>query len=494
MIVRLLDLYFVLLITEGALRKWVVSGFDQPILIAKVIVLWAAFVTYASLFREDPHSVNQHQAPKIMPVQQLWLLFAIFTIGLWLVGRPNALSTQTLLYYLGPLPLVALVPYWLNRPDIVFKLLDRLLILGLINCVVGIFQYNSPADSWINVYANDTENIAILVDENAGFGRARITGLFSFITANAFFLLLTVFISFQALLATSMYRRLLGLTTLTLGFVNLAMTGSRGPLIVGALLMVWMFASLLSREQREKGDAKFAISAAVLALMGMAVLAGPVLDAVISRNAEAGDGEGRFIGSLLMPFFTLTDMKFFGWGVGNSVHVLFTEFVEVQHDRAGMELGVVGYLILLALKIWAVVMTWKMIGMTQDSRLKMTLRASLAFQLSLVWQIPVFQPITFALYLGCVGLVLGMLQLAEQQQQLFAQWQASVGAMLNSGAARLAPDGSGLLVDVALTPEQAQALGIVPQPAAQPQTPRTDDASNTRNTAKIMPITQARGV
>ncbi len=170
---RLIWLYLVLLLTEGALRKWVLPGLSTPLLIIRDPLVILIYFVAASCGR---FIVNGY-------VVACFLLAAASFAGGLLV--PDANLSVTLIglrcYFLH-FPLMFVMEKTLEREDIerLGKFLLWFVIPETLICVV---QFVKPQGHWINHTVGGQETLGM----SGALGKFRPSGTFSFSTGVAEF-------------------------------------------------------------------------------------------------------------------------------------------------------------------------------------------------------------------------------------------------------------------------------------------------------------------
>ena len=142
---KLFWLYFLLLIFEGALRKWIVPQLSAPLLLVRdpvgMLIIWEAYRT--------------HKWPK-----QWSVVTAILTVGLAglcvmqtvVVDNPWFAALYGLRSYLLPFPVAFIMGENLDEEDLhKFGICTLWLLLPL--TALEVAQYLAPASSWLNAGA-----------------------------------------------------------------------------------------------------------------------------------------------------------------------------------------------------------------------------------------------------------------------------------------------------------------------------------------------------
>ena len=222
-----LGLFLILLIYDGALRKWVLPGAEQILFIAKDALLLGLLV-YALLNRRRRGNASIHQtveAPLLAYVAWVLLEAGNFSLPNVLVG---IWGLKAHLLYAG---LILLLPLAFANLSQLFRWFERLYPWIVIPvCAVAFVQLASPADSFINQpLKGGTEGQAMFGDA----GLLRVTGTFSYISGMSSFVQASVLLGIALFLAGARSRTFL----VGLGFAlaTLPATGSRGVVVIGAL-------------------------------------------------------------------------------------------------------------------------------------------------------------------------------------------------------------------------------------------------------------------
>lgn len=407
--------FFVYVVLEGALRKWVWPEFSNELFALKDIILGFALVAWLG----SRGSVRVALRPREIGLWVGWLLLAV---GYSVVDGFGVQSLIGLRYYLAPLPLLWLVPAMLRDLPDLNRFAVRYLWVALAIMALGTYQYLSPLESAINRYAWRSE-VGELI---AGFGlgedsllgisqnRPRITGSFSFISPYAVYLQAVWLIAWVMLLqSTRRSERLFATVVLVAILVNIAMTGSRAPLLLSLVFAV-PFAVMALRTFKGFWY-QFSALAAFLAIpyLSVSLLSEP-FQAVLERDEGAADAVIRILGALLTPLSTFAAMQAFGDGIGSSfggfqelgrVTVAVSSFDEIFHDRIGIELGVLGYVLVLVIKLTMITKAFLLSLEARTKRILYWAIAALCYQLSFGWQIPVYNSVAAIFYFSAIGLV-----------------------------------------------------------------------------------------
>jgi hypothetical protein len=423
----MLGLFLVLIVVQGALRKWALPGLATPLYAAKDAALAAGFVL-----------LSQRHSPRLTtPLRRSWLplLWGGFAFVVLLqafnLNVPSAVVgvlgiRSYLLYSL----LLILLPLALERVERPRRLLLAV-SLGLIVPVLllGMYQYWQPVGSWINQYVADgTTPVGVL-------SRPRITGTFSYIGGMGAFLVFALLFGLGVLLSGlrhgDRFYRILGGGVLGLALVVAPMNGSRG-VVLGPLVPLPFVLYVLLRRRRG-----MAVGASLVLLVGMGVFVGSESawvtqgwEAVEHRMETASDQDTRVQSMLLDPIRKVSVGGFLGYGAGathqaagalSSSGRIQIEGVgyEGELGRVLIELGVIGALLFLALKAWLAWIGWQALRRAQGAWT--TCLSVMSFSklfLNLGVGMIVFNHISSALYWICAGCAVWVWSRQEVREQL----------------------------------------------------------------------------
>jgi hypothetical protein len=164
---KLFWLYFLLLIFEGALRKWVAPQLSAPLLVIRdpvsILIIWEAYRT------------NKWPSRWTVPIVALTvIIMGIFSLQLALGDNPLLVGLYGLRSYLLPFPVIFIMAENLNDEDL-RKFCACTMWLLVPTCLLALGQYATPPGSFLNrgAYAGGSQ-IAYLT------GGVRASGTFSF--------------------------------------------------------------------------------------------------------------------------------------------------------------------------------------------------------------------------------------------------------------------------------------------------------------------------
>jgi hypothetical protein len=358
---QLVAFALLLVVVDGALRKWVVPSQSLVLFVLKDVVLWGGYAAYA--WRRNPFELPR-------PLRSTWVppLLAVYVfVVLAQAFNPRQPSLIVgalgLKYHLAFLPLAVMIPRivagvtgrqftrWLWG----YSVLVYLPILGL-----GAYQFFQPSTAWINTYIGETERVAAVA------GHPRITATFSYIGSFTPYLTFGTFLSAGILLAGFQWGqrglKILGTLLCLASAIVLPMTGSRSMVAIPALVLVVLFLVMRTKGQWVRVVGVIAVSVFLVgSLGGRWALEGWTALGERVEQTGAEEAEGRFENVLMAPIDGMERAGLFGYGVGTNQKP--APRLTAQSDWPGryggdrgslriiLELGFLGWMVLLGLKI-----------------------------------------------------------------------------------------------------------------------------------------------
>ncbi|PEN12615.1 hypothetical protein CRI94_13955 [Longibacter salinarum] len=409
----MLGLFSVLIILQGALRKWWLPGLSTPLYVAKDVALIGAVVLFGtwSDFRL-PTPIKRTVLPSV------WGLFAIVVIAQafnfnfpTVIG--SAVGVRSYLLYSLLLVLMPVAMEHVRRPERWIIAIALCIIVPVL--LLGMYQYNQPLDAWINQYVRDDQELAAVA------GRPRITGTFSYVGGMGAFLTFSLFFGLATTLAGLLHKhrwyKWVGVAVLGLAIVVAPMNGSRS-VVLGALVPLPFVLYALFKDRRGR--------AAVVGLSILVLLAGYAIGQstwasegwinLEERATTASDRDTRITSMLTDPAKKLSVGGLFGYGTG-ATHQgagalapggridIPGVYYEGEFGRVIVELGIVGGLLYLFLKVILAWLAWQ--ALKRANNAWHTLLAVLTFSvvlLPVVSGMIVFNHINGAIYWLCAGI------------------------------------------------------------------------------------------
>jgi hypothetical protein len=368
----------VLVMLEGAIRKWLLPQASDLVYFLKDLVLFGAYLRYFVLDSSTRSASRKFSELKVL----LGIVTAIIVIQVFNVRlNSTAVGIFGFKAYLWYVPLCFIAQDLFPSVEDLQKFLKWYLAIAIPICLLGILQFFSPPDSFLNTYikGDEVQSTAMLVSE-MGTSRVRITGTFSYISGYTTYLF--VCLSLLLPMVVSGLKRmwfwiLLGALILVIG--NTFMTGSRSPVIMGAIIAL----GFLTLGQGGKNRAGRAVFVPLALTLTISVVASSFwFDEAISlfweRATNSEDTNERLYLAYVEPFLYLSEKDFEvqGYGAGAThpggvgVRSRFNESpptveappAEGEPVRVLLELGVIGFFFWFIIKfylIWILWGTWK---------------------------------------------------------------------------------------------------------------------------------------
>jgi hypothetical protein len=427
---KALQVVMVLLVVEGAIRKWLFPGAQDLVYLGKDVILLAA---YLGFLRDR---AKLHFRPPALPslYTALGLGAAFGLVEIFNPKLPNllvgALGFKAYFLYV---PLLFLVPaaFATERDLVVF--LRRYILLSIPIGILAVAQFLSPPSSMINTYARAAEETGTGYVSTFGSSQfVRVTASFSYITGYGSYLI-AITILVLAYLAAAQWRLRLSLAAhvaLGMALMGLFMTGSRGPVFILALLfpIYWWLAVVRGGQ----GRATFARVLFGLTVIGVLLVSvgGDAVTAFRGRAMGSEDVLERIRAPFTSPFDTIDDAGPFGYGIGAThqsaaavtqglvpyvwLHGLA---VEVESGRVMLELGPVGFLLVYFVRLYLIAFALRQVFVLRSPFHRALATACLLFFLAQILGSIIFD-VTSDLYFWFFG---GLLMTVMRFDRLAAQ-------------------------------------------------------------------------
>jgi len=447
----------VLLVLEGAVRKWLLPGAQDLVYFAKDGVLLAAYVGYLT---SHDRGVLRSPVPQALTVLigfgAFWSLLEVFNPAL-----PNILvGLFGFKAYFLYVPLLWVVPATFRTRAELWRFLYYYALIAIPMGLFALVQFASPASSSLNTYARDSQAGAISTFGTSTY--VRVTGTFSYITGFVSYLFASALI-ILTLLWTSVWKlkSYIGLyAALGLTLIGMLASGSRAPVLMFAVtfpLFAWLAAV------RDSGSLR-AVSRvlALTAIVGGLVAYGAsnAVSAFYGRAAASSDTMSRVLTPLEEPYRVATEAGTFGIGIGAThqaaaalVHGVSRATwlrgyrIEAETGRVMLELGIPGFLLIYGSRIFMIFFAFQQAMTLKDRFCRMVaICALLFFAVHLPTGI-VFN-VTAAVYYWFMGGLLFLAMRLERGIGAQSANQAAVNTTARSGGAvgRRLPAARGLAI------------------------------------------------
>ncbi|MFQ3577586.1 MAG: hypothetical protein SNJ52_01060 [Verrucomicrobiia bacterium] len=313
-LIVLLWLYVVLLIIEGALRKWFLPGLATPLLLVRDPVVLAM---YASAF-----------ARGIFPTHPLVLISMVLGVVTFCFSLFAEQFVPVVAIYGWRsnflfIPFIFLLPRFVTRKDLV-NIGKFWLIVTIPMCFLLVAQFRQPPDAFINVGVGGTEGFT------TSLNKVRTSGTFSFVNGTVAFLGVACAFLCYGLFQRRIFSPWLITAAGVACIMSIAVSGSRSAVFVlSQVIFGVLIAGLYRREVL--GDAfrmvvLLAMMAAVISQIdifeeGLEVHAVRFETAAHQENVFARIVEQFSIDTYLLQ---ITPLFGFGLGMGTNVGAAYT--------------------------------------------------------------------------------------------------------------------------------------------------------------------------
>lgn len=358
----------VLLVIEGALRKWVLPQASDAMYFLKDIVLLGAYLKYYAFSTSEKKYPVESDIFKLLVLMVVgWSLFQAFNPSL---GSPiiGIYGFKNYIYYI---PLMWMIRNLFQLEEELYIFLRSYLLLIIPIGLLGIAQFLSPHSSPINVYAPGT------VSDIATFGvtnTVRITGTFSYLSGYSLYLIVCFGLLVPMLsLKQSWWWRWVSIVELFLVVVNSLMTGSRTCIIAEVLFLLgYLCIQGLTRPiSTLKLLNKFSVPIIVVALAA-AIWFRPAIDAFWLRTTVNKDVPQRISSNFIEPllFIEFKELDGYGTGATHQGSVALRRVLslpegeriptgyEAEMGRVMLELGPIGFVLWYGLRISIAIALW----------------------------------------------------------------------------------------------------------------------------------------
>lgn len=358
----------VLLVIEGALRKWVLPQASDAMYFLKDVVLFGAYLKYYVFSAsERKYQIKSDILKLLVFLAAGWSLFQAFnpSLGSAVVGM---FGFKNYIYYI---PLMWMIPNLFQSEEELYKFLRIYLLLVIPIGFLGIAQFFSPYSSLLNVYTPGA------VSDVATFGvtdAARITGTFSYLSGYSLYLLVCFGLLVPMLsIKQPLWWRWLSVIELLLVVVNSMMTGSRTSIFAEVLFLLGYLC--IQGLTRPVGTLsllnKFLVPVVVVSLAA-SIWFRPALDAIWLRTTANKDVTGRISSSFVEPlqFIKYKELDGYGTGATHQGSVALRrilslpegEYIPVYYEsemgRVALELGPIGFVFWYGLRVGIAIALW----------------------------------------------------------------------------------------------------------------------------------------
>lgn len=309
--------YFLLLIFEGALRKWVLPGLSTPLLVVRdPLALWLVLLAW-----------KKNLLPSNLYVNGMMIIGAIGIITALAFGHGNfAVAIYGARILMFHFPLMFVIGRVFDRYDVI-KLGQVTMWITIPMALLITAQFYSPQSAFVNRgVGGDMKGGGF--DGAMGFFRPPAT--FSFTNGTAlFFGFAAAFVCYFWLTPKSINRLVLAGATLgVLMAIPLSISRSLLSLVLAAILFSFIG---ISRNPKYIGKVMIAIVALVIAFIALSQFSffATPMEVFTHRFTSANETEGgvsgvfvdRFLGGMVGAIIESAQKPFFGYGIGMGTSV-----------------------------------------------------------------------------------------------------------------------------------------------------------------------------
>lgn len=419
----------VLVVIEGAIRKWLVPELSDLVYFVKDIILFGVYIRYFLLpayYERRVRVTNDHLLLANVYLFFMWGLVQSFNPKL---GSP-VVGLFGLKAYLFYIPLMWIVPNLFRSREDLINFLWRYLLLLIPVGILGIVQFFSPATSLLNVYAGGRAPGAYFA---LGYENVRITATFPYLTGYTSYLTICLCLIIPLLnLRQSLTWRIVLIVELILVVVTSFMTGARSIMIFG-VLFGGIYIILLSG----KKFSEFFVNLRYFILIGCLIVIvisttklQSAFNAFSARATVAGDSIlDRIIGEFTVLSDTLQLAKLGGLGIGGTHQAVpalrqtlhlpdgdITATTEGEMGRVLLETGAIGAILWYFLRIYILIRLWQLLTKSRESILKNLILSVLLTQTILLMNTLVFNN-SYAIYYWFLNGLIFLIPLLEESEE-----------------------------------------------------------------------------
>jgi hypothetical protein len=325
---QLIWLYLWLLLIEGALRKWVMPRYSNPLLLIRDPVMLGIYY----------YAIRAHVFPRNFWVASLWVIAVLSLVASIALSRFNVLSgyvpvvpiLEVTLYGIRTnflhLPLIFVIASVFNEEDVKkfgWWILLMMIPMGLIMAA----QFKASPDSFIN----RTAGLGEAEQLTAGGGKIRPPGTFSFISGPVFYMSVAAAFVIYGALTRTVYKNWLLIAAGAALVVGIVVSGSRSG--VASVLIVIFFVMVIFAV-RPRAVNHFGRTLLIVVIGGLIITRLPIFKEGVQilsdrfiESAEATETTitkgmiERVISGFTEGFKNIDNFPLFGYGIGIGTNV-----------------------------------------------------------------------------------------------------------------------------------------------------------------------------
>lgn len=408
--IKILSLFFVVMVFEGAIRKWVAPQLGTLLQIFRDGLPTIALLSYFSTRPKfaDVRWVLSGASLKISFL--VYLFFAILTMSI--SGLESiAIALLGLRTHFAYAPLAFLVPLLFPEAKTMIRVFTFAAALALPVCLVAVYQTTQPPESFINIYASGEE-------ANAAFGLEsliRASGTFSYITGMGYFSQFT-FVSglFLYFSADNRFQKRIGFLAGLLGLMAAFSSGSRA-VVYGGLFQISIMA-IICPELVKRFFRKIVSNIMIfgVAFVAVSYFAVSQITAFFQRAESAAGDEGGRLALSMFEWVGVVIANPLGSGLGAGHQKAatliggvggFGPIPEAELSRVAYEMGLIGFVTFLFFRYVVLTLTLSVSLRAFEFQTKLLAAMALSY-IALLLTGGVYTPVANALFWFFLGVIL----------------------------------------------------------------------------------------
>jgi hypothetical protein len=434
----------ILMVFEGALRKWVLPEFQAYIYLLKDVLIVIALLGFLSV-RGAFLSLRGERGPHEGLMTGIKVLLAL-NLAFAFIQLANPYSPSILLGLLGfknyllYCALVFMVPYAFSSIGDLERKLKVYMLLMIPVAVLGLVQFASPANSIINTYVDQYGDSDLHIARFGEDNRARASGTFSYISGFGTFVTAMFSFSLAYILAGrwDFRKNLVQTALLVTSAAAMFTTGSRA-VIWGQLFITPIILFLCARGGLLSSSMVARLLFAVVVLGGITFYAsGDAVDAFIQRSGNADNPVDRMEAPFTELAYAFEGTPAFGLGIGvthgSAASIMGTRdqwwlmgnVFELETARVMTEVGIFGFILVFALRFYLLYLAIAMVTRLRTPFFRALSAVIAGFFVLHLW-LNVINNATAGLYYWfAAGLLFAMFRLERETVQKHAPMTAHV--------------------------------------------------------------------
>jgi hypothetical protein len=353
---------FVLLVFEGALRKWAFPSAQAQIYLVKDAILLTVYLGFILDRRRNQPVLSGVGSIRIV-------LLLAFAFGCFEVFNPNSPSilvglTGLKTYFLY-VPIAFILPYAFKSREHLLHMIRLYLVMAIPVALLGFIQVAAGPDSFLNTYVSHREEEAAVLAHFGGEHIVRTSGTFSYISGYTTFLSFVAFLAIGYNLANGWHikNHIAPILALTLVVGAMFTTGSRAPiytLVATGPVILWLAAS--GRVLPIRTAVRLCLLLPIVAFVALN-LSRQAFEAFAERATESPDSTvDRLLSPVNQTIEALSGAPALGVGIGathpSALTIMETTWpwwlrdlvFEDEMARVTVELGLIGFLLIFLLR------------------------------------------------------------------------------------------------------------------------------------------------